>query len=149
MDNVQQNMSPIFDNDFLCSYDDQNEAAILNDIREQYIPEIILGYNSALWCAGHFTTRTWLVECMNLAQKVAETPMLTNAFVATKRMKELVRAFAVDSQTLLQANEQSGASSTASGSSRPKKIKAEKGNPDIWKVSWKESYKPLDLEAMD
>ena len=85
---------------------------------------------------------------MNLAQTVAETPMLTATFVTSGRMKELVRAFAVDSQTLLQASE-SGNGAGGSNGGRSKKIKADKGNADIWKVSWKEDFKPLDLEAVD
>jgi nuclear pore complex protein Nup107 len=143
-------MVPILDNDFLSRPDDENEATVLDDIRNHYIPEVVLAYNSALWFAGHYVSRTWLVECMTLAQVVAETPMLTAAFVASGRMKELVRAFAVDSQALLQATEQSGASSgTGTSANRAKKIRTEKGNADIWKVSWKEDYKPLDLEAID
>ena len=140
-------MNPVLDTNFLCQPQDENEAIVLTDIRNHYIPEIVLAYNSTLWFAGHFSSRTWLVECMNLAQIVAETPMLTAAFVASGRMKELVKAFAVDSQTLLQATEQTGASAASAG--RAKKIKADKGNADIWKVTWKEDYKPLDLEAVD
>jgi nuclear pore complex protein Nup107 len=142
-------MNPLFDNTFLCQPQDENEAVVLNDIRNHYIPEVVLAYNSALWFAGHFSSRTWLVECMNLAQTIAETPMLTAAFVASGRMKELVRAFAVDSQTLLQATEQGSAVTGGASAGRSKKIKADKGNADIWKVTWKEDYKPLDLEAMD
>ncbi|OAL21048.1 hypothetical protein AYO22_08332 [Fonsecaea multimorphosa] len=149
LEEVRQAMVPLLDNEFLCQPQDEMEAVVLNDIRNHYIPECILAYNSALWFAGHFASRAWLVECMTLAQVVAETPMLTNAFVESRRMKELVRAFAVDSQALLQATEQ-GASGGAGGSaSRTKKIKTDKGNADIWKVSWKEQTEPLDLEAMD
>ena len=149
LDDVRQAMNPIFDANFLCEPQDENEAVVLNDIRNHYIPEVVLAYNSALWFAGHFTSRTWLVECMNLAQIVAKTPMLTAAFVASVRMKELVKAFAVDSQTLLQATEQSSTGAAGASAGRAKKIKADKGNADIWKVSWKEDYKPLDLEAVD
>ena len=118
-------MAPIFDNDFLSQPSDDNEAAILNDIRNHYIPEVILAYNSALWFAGHYSSRTWLVECMTLAQQVAEIPMLNGAFFASGRMKELVRAFAVDSQALLRANEQHR---SAGGDARAK----------LWQVTWRE-----------
>lgn len=149
LDEVVKVVNPLLDDNFLSQPQDQMEGVILNDIRNHYIPEIILGYNSALWFAGHYASRTWLVECMTLAQIVAETPMLTNAFIANGRMKELVRAFAVDSQALLQATEQSGASAGASAG-RAKKIKSDKGNADIWKVTWKnDDIKPVDLEAMD
>ncbi|KAL6251050.1 Nucleoporin nup84 [Rhinocladiella similis] len=140
LDDVRSTIVPLLDNDFLCRPQDEQEGVHLTVIRNHYIPEVILAYNSALWFAGHFISRAWLVECMELAQRVAETPMLTNAFVEGKRMKELVRAFAVDSEALLQATEQSGP--------KAKKMKTDKGNSDIWKVSWKEQDE-LDLEAMD
>jgi nuclear pore complex protein Nup107 len=116
------------------------EGVLLKDLRNHYIPECILAYNSALWFAGHFISRNWLVECMELAQVVAQTPMLTEAFVEGGRMKELVRAFAIDSEALLQASEQGGP--------KTKKMKTDKGNSEIWKVSWKDEG-PLDLEALD
>ncbi|KIW91265.1 uncharacterized protein Z519_08161 [Cladophialophora bantiana CBS 173.52] len=149
LEQVRQDMLPLFDNDFLCQPQDDMEAVVLNDIRNHYIPECILAYNSALWFAGHFSSRAWLVECMTLAQVIAETPMLTNAFVESGRMKELVRAFAVDSQALLQATEQGASGGAGASAGRAKKIKTDKGNADIWKVSWKEETGPLDLDAMD
>ncbi|OAP54448.1 hypothetical protein AYL99_11549 [Fonsecaea erecta] len=149
LEEVRQAMLPLFDNEFLCQPQDEMEAVVLNDIRNHYIPECVLAYNSALWFAGHFSSRAWLVECMTLAQVVAETPMLTNAFVESGRMKELVRAFAVDSQALLQATEQGSAGGGGGSANRTKKIKTDKGNADIWKVSWKEQTGQLDLEAMD
>lgn len=140
-------MQPLLlDNEFLCQPQDEAEAVILRDIRNHYIPECVLAYNSALWFAGHYDSRGWLVECMSLAQRVAEVPMLTAAFVEGGRMKELVRAFAVDSQALLQAAEQ--AASGGGSGSRAKKIKTDTGNADIWKVSWQQKG-PLDLEALD
>ncbi|KAI1630257.1 107-domain-containing protein [Exophiala viscosa] len=140
LDDVRTAIAPLLDNDFLSQPQDNSDEYQLRVIRNHYIPECILAYNSVLWFAGHFVSRAWLVECMELAQRVAEVPMLTNAFVEGKRMKELVRAFAVDSEALLQANEQSGP--------KAKKMKTEKGNSDIWKVSWKEQG-PIDLEALD
>jgi hypothetical protein len=116
------------------------EAVLLKDLRNHYIPDCILAYNGALYFAGHSISRAWLVECMELAQLVAQNTMLTTAFVESDRMKELVKAFAVDSQALLLANEQAG--------SKAKRTKTEKGNSDLWNVSWKDQG-PLDLEALD
>ncbi|KIW99610.1 uncharacterized protein Z518_11023 [Rhinocladiella mackenziei CBS 650.93] len=140
LDDVRQAMQPLFDTEFLCQPQDDMESILLRELRNHYIPECTLAYNSALWFAGHYLSRAWLVECMQLAQLVAQIPMLTNAFIEGGRMKELVRAFAVDSQALLQATEQTG--------SKAKKLKADQGNGDIWKVSWKEQSS-LDLEAVD
>ena len=125
LEDVRQTMSPILDNDFLGRFNDDNEAVILTDIRNHYIPEIVLAYNSALWFAGHYISRSWLVECMTLAQVVAETSILTGAFVASGRMKELVRAFAVDSEALLRANEHS----------RP----GVGAQAKVWNVTWREA----------
>ena len=77
---------------------------------------------------------------MELAQKVAQNENLTNAFVEGGRMRELVHCFAVDSQALLQANEQ--------GRNRGKSSKKERGI-EIWQVQWKEDGREMDLEAVD
>ena len=87
---------------------DDSEAGFFQQIRNVYLPEVILAYNSVLFVAGHHLTRTWLVEGMNLAQIVAKTPTLTNAFLESGRMHELVTAFALSSQALISANEAGG-----------------------------------------
>ncbi|EXJ82050.1 hypothetical protein A1O1_08119 [Capronia coronata CBS 617.96] len=140
LDDVRQTMQPLFDEEFMCRFQDDMEGVLLTALRNHYIPECILAYNSVLYCAGHYVSRVWLVECLELSQVVAQNAMLTNAFVAGGRMQELVRAFALDSRALLEATEQSG--------TRSKKIKTEKGNSDIWKVTWKQQG-PIDLEALD
>lgn len=137
LNDLTNSMTKIIDDDFLMIPNDETEKHILNLIRNHYIPEIILGYNSALYFAGHALSRSYLVECMNLAQEVAQNPMLTNVFVESGRMRELVTAFALDSQALLRANEAGGSSS-----SKPKKGKRDgavgiQGRPDVWQVDWK------------
>jgi len=140
LDNVQSAMTPFFDPDFLCQANDQAEADMLTQIRNHYIPECILAYNGALYFAGHALSRVWLVECMNLAQLVAQNKTLTDAFVQSGRMPELVKAFALDGQALLHANEQ--------GRTKSKKGKIENGNNEIWTVHWQDQG-PIDLEALD
>jgi hypothetical protein len=140
LDDVRQAVQPLFDEEFLCRPQDEMEGVLLRDLRNHYISDCILAYNGALYFAGHSISRVWLVECMELAQLVAQNTMLTSAFVESGRMKELVKAFAVDSQALLLANEQGG--------SKAKKTKTERGNSDIWSVTW-EDKGPLDLEALD
>lgn len=136
-------MEPLFDPDFLRIPNDQHEAQYLEDIRNHYLPECILGYNSVLFFAGHALSRTWLVQCMDLAQKVASIRNLTDAFVKGGRMKELVTAFAIDSQELLQANEQ------GQGKSRGGKVGKKEKGIDMWNVTWREEGRELDLEAVD
>ena len=101
-------MYPLLESEFLSRPSDEAEAISLTNIRNHYLPECVLAYNSVLYFAGHAISRTWLVACMNLAQVVAGNDMLTDAFVQSSRMKELVTAFAMSSQALLHANEQGG-----------------------------------------
>lgn len=132
---VHQAMQPLFATDFLNTPNDQEESEVLTIIRNHYLPECVLAYNSVLYFAGHALSRQNLVQCMELAQIVAQNPTLTNVFVASKRMKELVTTFALDSQALLRANE-SGAGNARQGAKRSaagKKVRA-----DIWQVSWKD-----------
>jgi nuclear pore complex protein Nup107 len=106
LDEVRNAMYPVLEPDFLSRPSDEAEAISLANIRNHYLPECILAYNSVLHFAGYAITRTWLVKCMDLAQEVATNDTLTEAFVASSRMKELVSAFALSSQALLHANEQ-------------------------------------------
>ena len=131
---VEATMSPVLEQDFLCNPFDEQEAQILAQIRFHYLPELVLGYNSVLFFAGYAVSRTWLGNCMELANVVAATPSLTEAFVMAGRMRELVTALAMDSQSLLLANE--------AGSKKPgeKKVKA----LDMWTVHWKEMSSSLD-----
>ena len=134
---VQLAMQPLLGRDFLCQPTDEKEANHLDWIRNHYLTECIIGYNSVLYFAGHSLSRSHLVECMDLAQIVAQTPSLTQAFVDGGKMRELVRSFALDSQSLLLANEQPKKSSS----------KKEKGL-EIWQVQWKDGV-PVDLDELD
>ncbi len=127
LNDVRVAMFPLLESDFLSRPSDEAEAIPLANIRNHYLPECVLAYNSVLYFAGHVITRSWLVECMNLAQEVATNDTLTEAFVASSRMKELVSAFALSSQALLHANEQGS-----------KKGKKDEGI-EIWQV------KPQDV----
>ena len=127
LNDVRVAMFPLLESDFLSRPSDEAEAIPLANIRNHYLPECVLAYNSVLYFAGHVITRSWLVECMNLAQEVATNDTLTEAFVASSRMKELVSAFALSSQALLHANEQ--------GSKKGKKDE----EIEIWQV------KPQDV----
>jgi nuclear pore complex protein Nup107 len=133
---IEAAVEPIFDPDFLA--DNPEQERILLKIRNHYLPEIVLAFNSALYFAGKAISRNNLVKCMDLANTVATTPNLTNAFVASGRMRELVNAIALDSQGLLMANEV--------GLGRKGGDKKVKGM-DIWNVKWKE-MRDGTLEAL-
>ena len=46
-------------------------AADCTVIRNAYLPEIVLAYNSVLFCAGHVLSRSHLLKCMTLSTTVA------------------------------------------------------------------------------
>lgn len=135
---IQELMCPLLDEDFLCRPNDETEGAVLDGIRNHYLPECILAFDSVLYYAGHALSRKYLVECMNLAQLVASSSTLTKAFIESKRMHELVTAFAVDSKALLHANEIDGG----------KKAKKDSGI-DIWQIKGLSLNEATDLEPSD
>lgn len=135
---IQMLMHPLLAEDFLCRPNDEAEGAVLHDIRNHYLPECVLAYDSVLYYAGHALSRKYLAECMNLAQCVASNPTLTNAFVESKRMQELVTSFALDSKALLHANEIDGG----------KKAKKDSGI-DIWQIKGLTLKELTDQEALD
>ena len=120
-------MFPLLAQDYLSQPMDEAEATALDDIRRWYLPEIVLAYHGVLYFAGHAISRSWLVECMSLAQVVATNSTLTDAFVESGRMRELVTAFALSSQAMLHAHEHGG-----------KKVKPVAGS-DIWRVKYDDS----------
>ena len=74
-------------------------------LREAYLPEIILAYDSILHFSGIALSRDNFLECMELSTIIAaEDSDLADMFVKKGRMKELVAAFADNSRALLQAN---------------------------------------------
>ncbi|KAH9429022.1 hypothetical protein MCOR02_010435 [Pyricularia oryzae] len=70
-------------------------------LREMYLPELVMGYASALHAAGTSSTRDYLLECMDLAAQIAaEGSDLAELLVKTGRMKELLESFASCSKAL-------------------------------------------------
>ncbi|KAK5091088.1 Nucleoporin nup84 [Lithohypha guttulata] len=135
---VHSAMQPLLETDFLNKPNDEQEDHDLTEIRNHYLPECVLAYNSALFFGGHAISRFHLVQCMELAQHVAKNDSLTSAFVESKRMQELVTAFAHDSQALLRANEHgSGGSRVRRG--KPSAAGGDYGaRADIWQVTWRD-----------
>ncbi len=86
-------------------------AEELKMIRDAYLPEMILAYNSALHCAAHLVTREHLLKSLDLATILAEKQTLIDCFTATGRVGELVDAFALTSRAVLTLNEKSSKSS--------------------------------------
>jgi len=73
----------------------------LANLRTKYLPETILAYVSTLHFAGTCLSRDNLLECMELAVVVADKNSdIAASFIQTRRMKELVEAFASCSKAL-------------------------------------------------
>jgi nuclear pore complex protein Nup107 len=100
-------------------------------LREAYLPEIILAYDSILHFSGIVLSRDNFLECMELSTIIAaEDSDLAEMFVKKGRMKELVEAFADNSRALLQANT-SGKSRTGTTS---KKLRNLGWTRELWDI---------------
>ncbi|KAE8355571.1 107-domain-containing protein [Aspergillus coremiiformis] len=93
---------------WLMDAEDATEQAELEEIRKTYIPEVFLDYHNALYYAGHVLNSELLVQCMNLAMQVSENEYLTSAFVASRRMAELVDALALSSKAMVNTRAKAG-----------------------------------------
>ncbi|KAF5854945.1 Nucleoporin nup84 [Aspergillus alliaceus] len=100
LDEVSVHVDALLD-EWLMGAEDGTEQAELEEIRKTYIPELFLDYHNALYYAGHVLTSELLVQCMNLAMQVSENEYLTSAFVASRRMAELVDALALSSKAMV------------------------------------------------
>ena len=139
-------MLPLLDRDFLCTPLDEAESRVLQQIRNHFLPECVLAYNAVLFFAGHAISRSWLVECMNLAQLVATNETITNAFVDAKRMREFVDAIALSAQGMIEASE---LGRRGKGSRNPSKGEKDRdAQLGLWNISW-ETADSQDLEAVD
>lgn len=78
------------------------EATDLEKIRLDYIPEVVLAYNTVLHTAGSLISRQNLIASMDLSVKVAnEENGLAETFIKAKRMRELVTSFAMTTKAML------------------------------------------------
>ncbi|GMG28167.1 unnamed protein product [Aspergillus oryzae var. brunneus] len=107
LDEVSVHVDALLD-EWLMGAEDETEQAELEEIRKTYIPELFLDYHNALYYAGHVLTSELLVQCMNLAMQVSENEYLTSAFVASRRMAELVDALALSSKAMVNTQAKPG-----------------------------------------
>ncbi|KAH0555679.1 hypothetical protein GP486_006376 [Trichoglossum hirsutum] len=85
------------------------EKAEFDEIRNMYLPEVILAYNSVLHYTGCTTNREILPQCLELsALLAADGSDVLGSFVETKRLPELVTALARSSRAIIKANELKG-----------------------------------------
>ncbi|KAK0660541.1 Nucleoporin NUP84 [Lasiodiplodia hormozganensis] len=111
---------------------DDGEAEQLIHLRRAYLPEVILGYHSVLHSAAHMVGRDNITRCMDLATALAapDNAELTNVFLETGRMQELVTAFAHSSLAMVRLTE------GTSGKKEPSKKRARDGQTmRLWEVN--------------
>ncbi|RAK78269.1 nucleoporin Nup84/Nup107 family protein [Aspergillus fijiensis CBS 313.89] len=94
--------------DWLVGAETESEQAELEEIRNMYIPEVFLNYHNALFFSARVLNSEILVQCMNLAIQVSENRLLTQTFVASRRMQELVVALALSSKAMVNTRAKPG-----------------------------------------
>lgn len=99
---VETSMAPLLQDSFLLYTDDDTHAIILNDLRNLYLPEALIAYNTVLHSAGYLITRDSLLKSMDLSVAVAkEENKLTGPLVRAGRVRELMKSFALSSKAML------------------------------------------------
>jgi hypothetical protein len=85
----------------------EEEAVSYAYIRQAYLPDIILAYNGALTFASEFLGPEILLRSLDLANIIADdkNTVLSDAFIATGRMDELVTSLALSSRQMLKINQ--------------------------------------------
>jgi nuclear pore complex protein Nup107 len=97
---VEATMAPLLQESFLLYADDDDET--FTSLRDLYLPEAIIAYNTVLHSAGYLITRDSLLKSMDLSVAVAkEANQLTGPLVRAGRMRELVRSFALSAKAML------------------------------------------------
>lgn len=84
----------------------QKHQVLLAGIREAYLPELVLAYNSALHCAGHLISRDNFIGSLELGKSISTNDELIRCFTHAKRIRELVDSLALTSKAMLKLNEQ-------------------------------------------
>lgn len=99
---LDEAVAPLLQPGFLREAADDSEAVDLKWIRVCYIPEILLAYQCALYSAGPMISRDAYIELMDLSTTIAdESTGLTELFVQSGRMRELVDGFAQAGKMML------------------------------------------------
>ena len=100
---VESTMAPLLQDSFLI-YNDELEPTddTFTSLRDLYLPEALIAYNTVLHCAGYLITRDSLLKSMDLSVAVAkEENKLTGPLLRAGRMRELVKSFAFSAKSTL------------------------------------------------
>ncbi|KAL2269924.1 hypothetical protein VTJ83DRAFT_2108 [Remersonia thermophila] len=125
-------MKPIFQT-WLLGSNDEPEDDDFKALREAYLPETVLAYISCLQFVGTALSRDNLLECMELAAKIAEKDSnVAEEFKKCGRMQELVESFASCSKALAVWMSDKKPGSQAGSSS--KKMRESGWSRELWVV---------------
>jgi nuclear pore complex protein Nup107 len=104
---VETCMAPLLQGGFL-SYPDEEDTPSsapqvpFAAVRDLYLPEALIAYNTVLHSAGYLITRESLLKSMDLSVAIAqEENSLTGPLVRAGRMRELVKSFALSARAML------------------------------------------------
>ena len=89
----------------------------LSAIRESYLPELLVAYNTALQPAAHLCSRDHFIASLELGRTIAGNPEFLRCLQKARRMRELLDGLARTSYAMLQLNEQKPAASKVRGKS--------------------------------
>lgn len=100
---VESTMAPLLQDSFLIYTDDADaEDDAFTILRDLYLPEALIAYNTVLHSAGYLITRDSLLKSMDLSVAVAkEENRLTGPLMRAGRMRELVKSFALSAKAML------------------------------------------------
>lgn len=99
---VQTAMAPLLQDTFLIYDDDIDSDDTYSVLRDLYLPEALIAYNTVLHSAGYLITRDSLLKSMDLSVAIAkEENQLTGPLMRAGRMRELVKSFALSSKAML------------------------------------------------
>lgn len=102
-ENVEATMAPLLQPNFLLYPDEaKSDDDTFIAIRNLYLPEAIIAFNTILHSASYLITRDSLFGSMELSVAVAkEENQLTGPLVQAGRMRELMKSFALTSKAML------------------------------------------------
>lgn len=98
---VEATMAPLLQDSFLI-YPGEPDNEAFATLRNLYLPEALIAYNTVLHSAGYLITRDSLLKSMDLSVAIAsENSRLTAPLVQAGRMRELVKSFALSAKAML------------------------------------------------
>ncbi|KAI9775472.1 MAG: Nucleoporin nup84 [Geoglossum umbratile] len=91
--------------EWLVCHSTVEEKVEFDEIRNMYLPEVILAYNSVLHYTGCTASREMLPQCLELSTLLAaDDSDVLSCFIKAERLPELVDAFAQSSRATINVN---------------------------------------------